>query len=128
MSKSIADRRREREEFEHAVLRVGGLLLTRAFRESDGKCRPVLTMITRYWNRDSGTKYIQVLIVIAETGEIVDISGEVSTIIGYRYSDVRRGLMFNGAGVNVHHHVTDRLSGILYGPGRADERLTFRSL
>lgn len=128
MGMTIEQRRQKKADFEHAVLRVGSLLLTRAFRESDGRCRPVLTMITRHWDRGSGTRYIQVLIVIAETGEIVDISSEVATIIDYRYSDARRGLMFNGGGVNVHQHVADRLSDVLYGSGRTDDRLTLRSL
>lgn len=123
MGKSKADREREREEFDHAVLRVGGLLI-RAFPEEDGQ-RGMLNMITKNWNRDSGTFAVQILIVTLIDGVVVDISTEVATILGLRYSQRHRGVLIQAIGTNALHHLTDSLERALYGRG---DRLTYRSL
>lgn len=118
MSKTIAQRRKDREEFEHAVTRVGSLLL-RAPRTT--RNQPIMNMFTKNWNRDSGTFTIQVLVVIKESGDLVDISTEVATILQLRYSQKRRGVMIQSIGTNAHHLIAVNLAAALYGRTRGDD-------
>lgn len=126
MSKSIADREREREEFDHAVLRVGKLLI-RSFPEEGGQ-RNVLNMITKNWNRESSTFAVQIFIVMFGDGVIVDISTEVATILRLRYSQCHRGVLVQAIGTNAHHHITDSLARVLWSGERSTDHLTYRSL
>lgn len=123
MGKSKADREREREEFDHAVLRVGKLLI-RAFPEENGQ-RGMLNMVTKNWDRRSSTFAVQILVVTLIDGVVVDISTEVATILGLRYSQRHRGVLIQAVGTNAHHHLTDSLERALYGHS---DRLTYRSL
>lgn len=123
MGKSKADREREREEFDHAVLRVGGLLI-KSFPEENGQ-RDMLNMVTKNWDRRSSTFAVQILVVTLIDGVVVDISTEVATILGLRYSQRHRGVLIQAVGTNAHHHLTDSLGRALY---ERSDRLTYRSL
>jgi hypothetical protein len=125
MGKSLAERQRQQAEIDHAVLRVGGLLMETAREEGEG---PILHMITKSWNRTSGTCAVQILIVIAESGTLVDISTEVATILELRYSPTHRGVVVQAVGTNVHHHLTYSLACHLYGVKGALDRLAYRSV
>jgi hypothetical protein len=123
MARTSAEREEARQEFDHAVLRVGSLLFKTAHESGD---HPVLNMISKHWNRGSGTHTVQILVVIRKTGELVDISTEVATILGLRYSQMRRGVLIRAINTNAHHHIATSLAVALYGQRRSDD-LTYRS-
>lgn len=123
MAKTLAQREEAAREFDHAVLRVGSLLLKTSYENGD---KPVLNMVSKNWRIESGTHTVQIFVTIRKTGELVDISTEVATILGLRYSQKHRGVMIQAIGTNAHHHLTNSLAVALYGQRRAQD-LTYRS-
>lgn len=123
MARTIAQRAEAAKEFNHAVSRVGSLLLRTTHESGD---QPVLNMVTKNWDRGSGTHTVQILVVLREGGELVDISTEVATILDLRYSQTRRGVLIQAIGTNAHHHLTYGLAIALYGQRRSND-LTYRS-
>lgn len=123
--KSAQQVRAEREELGHAYERFIDLLSKASYENGD---HPVISMITKHWNRGTGTFCVQVFLVIRETGEIVDISTEVAWIIGCRYGRANRGVLITAIGMDCHHAILHSLSLRMRGQTGMKHEFTQRSL
>lgn len=122
MSKSRTEQDQERKDREYAFARVRDVLASASRTETD---QPILHMITVY--RKSATIAVRVFVIMLPSVTCVDITSEVATILGKRYSQAHRGMFISGVGVNLHHHVTHSLAHALYG-FEVREPLHYRSV
>lgn len=120
---SIEKQIQAREELKNAFERINGVL-KEAARGNNG--RPELNLI--YKGRGTSSSTIQVLVVLMPSGEIADISTEVALLLGWRYSQVHRGVIVTGVGTDPRHHLRHTLACRLYGVVRGSDHLDYQAL